>query len=250
MRPILSSFLLLVGIAAPAIAQVSQRPVDAVVPVVGSTPGAFGARFRTEMQVHNAANTRATGWLIFRPQGPNVPTSPIVPYDLPARTTIGFDDVVERFGYSGLGSVDILVDKGELPVIVTRAYDEQEGRTTGVSVPLVPIGEVLTRLDTTAALIVPRDRGRYRFNIGIRSMDNVTVMELVTRNTAGAVRHRRTLTVQPNELLQQAGDAVAGVTLGANDSIEIRITSGSAVVYATTVDNSTNDSSLQLVDRR
>lgn len=253
MRPLIVPFLMLFGIAVPAavpaFGQVSQRPVDAVIPVVGSTAGAFGARFRTEMQLHNAAETRATGWLIFRAQGPEVPSSPILPYDLAAHTTISFDDVVERFGYSGLGSVDVLVDKGELPMIVTRAYDEQNGSTTGVSVPLVRIDQVLTRLDRTA-LIVPRDRGRYRFNIGLRSMNNVTVLELITRSAAGAQRHRRTLTLQPNELLQQSGDAVAGVTLLANDSVEIRISSGSAIVYGTTVDNATNDSSLQLLDRR
>jgi hypothetical protein len=201
------------------------------------------------MQLHNAATTRATGWLILRAQGSEAPTTPALPYDLAAHTTVSFDDVVERFGYRGLASIDILVDKGELPMIVTRAYDEQDGRTTGVSVPLVRIEEVLTRLDT-AALIVPRDRGRYRFNVGIRSMNNVTVMELITRNEAGVQRHKRTITLQPNQLIQEPGDLVAGITLGANDSIEIRIESGSAVVYGTTVDNATNDSSLQLLDRR
>lgn len=247
MRSILP-FFLLSAMALPAIAQVSQTPVDAVVVVVGSTPGAFGARFRTEMQLHNAAETRAAGWLIFRPQGPEVPTSPVLPYDLPAHTTISFDDVVERFGYRGLGSVDILVDRGEVPTVVTRAYDEQEGRTTGVSVPVVHIENVLTRNDT-AALVVPRDRGRYRFNIGIRAMNTGATLTLITRNASGVERRRRQITLQPNEFLQQPADAVSGITLDANDSIAIDISSGLALVYGTTVDNVTNDSSLQLLYR-
>jgi hypothetical protein len=46
---------------------------------------------------------------------------------------------------------------------------------------------------------------------------------------------------------QQAANAFAGTTLNANESIEIRIVAGSAIVYATTVDNRTNDSSIQVV---
>jgi len=49
--------------------------------------------------------------------------------------------------------------------------------------------------------------------------------------------------------VQQGASALVGLTLEANDSIEVRIAAGSAIVYATTVDNATNDGSLQLLRR-
>jgi hypothetical protein len=236
--------------ATAAAAQVSQKPVDAIIPVVGSTTGAFGAKFRTELQMHNATNVRASGWLILRPQGSAVPTNgTVLPYELAPRATLAFEDVLVPFGFTGLGSLDVLVDRGTLPVIVARAYDDQDGKTTGVTVPLVPFEEVLTRNDDTA-LIAPRDRSRYRFNIGARSLGDGATLELIVRNAAGAERHRLTMILGENEFLQQPGDTFAGIALDANDSIEVQIVNGTAIVYGTTVDNATNDSSFQLLRRR
>lgn len=247
-RAIGSAVLLLFATAASA--QVSQRPVDAVIPVVGSTAGAFGAKFRTEMQLHNATAVRASGWLILRPQGAAVSTGgTVLPYDLPPHATLSFDDVLARFGFTGLASLDLLVDRGTLPVVVTRAYDDQDGKTTGVTVPLVPFEEVLSGTDVSA-LVVPRDLTRYRFNIGARSLAGGATLELVVRNAAGAQRHRRTLVLGENEFFQQPADTFAGIVLQPDDSIEVQIAAGTAIVYGTTVDNATNDSSFQLLRGR
>jgi hypothetical protein len=247
---VLLLFALALALAMAAAAQVSQRPVDAVVPVVGSTSGAFGARFRTEMQLNNAGTVRASGWLILRPQGSAVPPGgTVLPYDLAPHATLSFDDVLTSFGFTGLGSLDILVDRGELPIVVARAYDDQDGKTTGVTVPLVPYTEVLTRNDVSA-LIVPRDLTRYRFNIGARSLGGGATVDVIVRNAAGAERHRRTLVLGENEFLQQPGDTFAGIALQPNDSIEVRVVAGTSIVYGTTVDNATNDSSFQLLRRR
>lgn len=245
MRAILPSVLLLTTMAASA--QVSQQPVDAIVPVVGSTAGAFGARFRTELQLHNPAGTRAEGWLILRPEGEG--SSVAKRYDLAPHATLSYADIVEHFGRTGLGSLDLMADSGEVPTVVARAYDDQDGRTTGVTVPLVTFSEVLSRNDR-AALLAPRDRGRYRFNIGIRTLDNGATIDLTVRNAAGTERHRRTLTFPANFFDQQPGDQFAGITLGADDSIAIVVSAGTAILYGTTVDNATNDSSLQLPRRR
>lgn len=246
----MKSFLLSVlflTFAASASAQVSQQPVDAIVPVVGSTAGAFGARFRTELQLHNPGGTRATGWLILRPQGEGSTT--VRQYDLAPHTTLSFADIVEDMGRAGLGSLDLMAERGDVPIAVARAYDDQDGRTTGVNVPLVTAGEVLTSGSETA-LIAPRDRTRYRFNIGVRTLDNGARLQLTVRNAAGAQRHTRTLTLARNYFDQQPADQFTGVVLQADDSIEIAVTAGSVIVYGTTVDNATNDSSLQLPRRR
>ncbi|MFP5247513.1 MAG: hypothetical protein ACLGH0_12540, partial [Thermoanaerobaculia bacterium] len=74
-------------------------------------------------------------------------------------------------------------------------------------------------------------------------------LEITIRNAAGTQRHTRTLTAEANQFDQQPGHAFAGTTLLADDSIEVKLTGGNAIVYATTVDNQTNDSSLQLLKR-
>jgi hypothetical protein len=227
-------------IALPAFAQFSSRPADAIVPVVGSTAGQGNGQFRTELQLANRGTTASAGWLMLRPSGL------IRRFEIPAHGTLSFADVVAEMGGSGLGSLDVLIDRGALPVIVARAYDDQPTGTTGVSVPAVPLGDVLSRNDV-AILIVPRDLVRYRFNIGVRAMDEGATLELIVRNAAGTARGFRSVPFAKNAFVQQSANALVGLTLEANDSIEVKVAAGSAVVYATTVDNATNDSSLQLL---
>jgi hypothetical protein len=122
---------ILVLLAATASAQVSPRPPEAVVPVVGSTEGQANAHFKTELQLSNPAGNVAAGFLVLRPQGI------ALRYELAPHATLAFEDVVAEIGATGLASLDVLVDRGSLPVVVARAYDDQPGGTTGLSVPLI-----------------------------------------------------------------------------------------------------------------
>ena len=232
--------LLSILLGPAALAQVSQKPPDAVVVVVGSTQGQSGANFKTELQLTNHTETRMEGWLVLQPS--------IVArrYDIAPRATVSFADVVGELGSSGLASLDLLVDRGVLPAIVARAYDDQPAGTTGVSVPVVRAAEVLSRNDV-AALIVPRDLVRYRFNIGIRTLDTGASIQLTVRDAAGNERRYADFTFGANHFVQQPGDLLVGTALLADDSIQVKITAGSAIVYATTVDNRTNDSSIQVL---
>lgn len=227
--------------AAPALhAQFSQRPPDATVPVVGSTAGAHGANFKTELQLTNPGPTRMEGWIVLQPA--------VVArrYELAPGATLSFADVVGDLGITGLASLDLLADRGPVPTVVARAYDDQPTGTTGVSVPAVRSAEVLARGDI-AALIVPRDLTLYRFNIGMRAFENGATIELTVRNAAGTQRHFTEVVLAANQFTQRTANEVVGIALDANDSIEVRLAAGSAIVYATTVDNRTNDSSIQVL---
>jgi hypothetical protein len=224
------------------LAQLSPTPADAVIPVVGSTRGQSNANFKTELQLGNSGETAKGGWLVLRPQ------VIAMRYELPAHSTLSFADVVAELGVTGLGSLDILADSGNVPTIVARAYDDQPTGTTGVSVPAIPIGDVLSRGDTRA-LIVPRDLTRYRFNIGVRALDSGTSLELTIRTPTGAQRAIRDLSFTAHQFSQQTGDGFTGTVLAPNELIEIKLVAGSAIVYATTVDNVTNDSSIQVLRR-
>lgn len=226
----------------PVFAQLSPKPPDAILPVVGSTRGQGNANFKTELQLGNAGETTKAGWLVLRPQVISLR------YELPAHTTLSFADIVAELGVSGLGSLDVLADSGGVPSIVARAYDDQPTGSTGVTVPAIPIADILSRGDL-GALLVPRDLARYRFNIGVRALDSGTSLELTIRTPSGAQRAIRDVSFAAHEFAQQSGDAFAGTTLQANEMIEIRIAAGAAIIYATTVDNATNDSSIQVLRR-
>lgn len=235
--------LILTLLFAPSvIAQLSPKPPDAILPVVGSVRGQADANFKTELQLANAGETVKRGWLVLRPQ--------LIarPYELPPHTTLSFADVVAGLGGSGLGSLDVLADSGGVPVIVARAYDDQPSGTTGVTVPAVRIGDVLARGESSA-LIVPRDLIRYRFNIGVRALDTGATLELTIRTPDGQQRHIRNLTFDAHQFLQQPGDVFTGTPLQPNESIQIRLAAGSAIIYGTTIDNTTNDSSIQVLTR-
>ena len=230
----------LVLFATAAAGQISERPADLILPVVGSTAGQSNARFRTELQLTNPGGTTLGGWLVYRPEGR------FLRYEIPPRATVSFVDVVAAMNAAGLGSLDVIADRGGIPTVVARAYDDQPAGTPGVTVPAIPSTAVLQR-DDTAALIVPRDLTRYRFNVGVRALGAGATLDLVVRSAAGTERHLRRLTFGADAFQQQPGSAFAGVPLQADDSIAIRIASGSAIVYATTVDNITNDSSMQVL---
>lgn len=232
--------LALLLLAASVHAQVSPRPADAIVPVVGSTRGQSNANFKTELQLTNATDGPMAGWLFLRPQGA------VRRYELEPHTTLSFADVVADLGVTGLGSLDILVERGQIPVIVARAYDDQPGGTTGATVPAIPATAILSRTDA-AALIAPRDLTRYRFNTGIRALDNGATLELVVRAANGTERNRRVVSYPSHHFEQQPANAFAGVVLQPNDSIEIQLLAGAAIIYGSTVDNATNDSSLQVL---
>lgn len=235
-----AGLLLSLACAPLVFAQLSPKAADAIVPVVGSTRGAGTSNFKTELQLANPGETTKAGWLVLRPQVISLR------YEIPAHSTLSFADVVAELGATGLGSLDLLADSGGLPTIVARAYDDQPSGTTGVTVPAVRVGEVMSRGDI-GALVVPRDLVRYRFNVGVRALDEGTSLELTIRTPTGAQRAIRDVSFTSNQFVQQSGDAFAGTTLQANESIEIRVASGAVIVYATTVDNATNDSSLQMM---
>lgn len=223
-------------------AQLSPRPADAIVPVAGSTRGQANANFKTELQLANPSDVVMSGWLYLRPHGA------VRQYELQPHTTLSFADVVAELGATGLGSLDILVERGRIPTVVARAYDDQPDGTAGATIPLVRAESVLARNDI-AVLIVPRDLNRYRFNIGVRALESGASLEIVVRSANGSERHRRIADYAEHEFAQVPGNVFAGITLGADDAIEVIVRAGSGIVYGSTVDNATNDSSVQVLTR-
>jgi hypothetical protein len=98
-----------------------------------------------------------------------------------------------------------------------------------------------------AVLLLPADPTRFRFNLGVRTLEAGAAATLTVRDAAGAVvttASRSFLTAYHEQ--QSAAAFLAAAALPAGGSIGISVTSGVAIFYGATVDNTTGDPSLRM----
>ena len=231
----------------------ATEAVGRVIPAVASTPGNFGSFFRTSVQLFNPWAVPVSGRFVYHPAGVSgSPTDPILTFTIGVGQAASYPDIVQTMGATGLGSIDVvLTDPTQPPVIVTRVFnDAGTSGTSGFTEESVnPVGGVaetaLLFSGSTGFLIAPADNANFRFNMGVRTFLSGAFITFRVRDVTGAVVHTTTKTYPPTYFEQQSSDTLLGYTLQSNDTIEISVGSGSAVVYGATTDNTTNDPSIQ-----
>lgn len=226
-----------------------------IIPAVGSAPGAFGSYFRTEMQFFNPQTTGSmTCKVVFHKAGvagSAADTTRLVMLD--PLEVFSTADVVAAMGQSGTGSLDISVPAGQsYPVILTRVYNDAgvDGTSSltedAVAVSSgVAIGTNLLARGVTGFLVAPRDPSKTRFNIGVRTLCSGATMTVTVRNSDGVLVRTLSKTFTASYFLQTDSTTFLGGPLLGDETIQISITSGSAIVYGSTTDNTTNDPNLQ-----
>ncbi len=254
-RTLALSGLLLCALAGTATAEsaLQTEVLARIVPVVGSTPGTNDSFFRTGLQLRNAGSAALSGRFVYHPAfGSSSPGDPSVSFSLPAGATLAYADIVEEMGITGLGSLDLMLPPASAsPVIVTRVFnDDGAAGTSGFNEEAVDpeergVGSPVLTGTTLGILVVPSDLTRFRFNIGARSLSSGAGMTIVVRNAGGAAVHIRQKSLDPNYFLQEPAADFLGTTLDPNDTIEVRIDRGSVIFYGATVDNTTQDPSIQ-----
>lgn len=224
----------------------------AVVPVVGSTPGALGgAFFRTSVQLHNPGTASMSGRLVYHPQGASGSAAdPSLFYALQPGETRSIPDLLPAMALTGLGSLDIVVESGAVPLLLVRVFNDGGSLgTTGFTEEVILPAEALGA-GQRGVLVGPIDTALYRYNVGVRTLAAGATLSIVVRNAAGTVT--RTLSrTYPASYFEQRDSAafLDGAVQSANDTITVSVVSGSAIVYGATVDNRTNDPSLQFARR-
>ena len=219
-----------------------------ILPVVGSTAGAGGSFFRTSVQLHNATASPMFGRIVFHPSGVSGKSSdPALPYSLLSGQTQSIADLLPAMGSSGLGSADVEVTSGSVPAMTARVFnDAGVAGTLGFTEEAMRATDALTP-EVSGALLVPADPTRFRFNLGVRTLETGSTVTLTLRDASGATV--KTVSREfPATLHEQrsAGEFLGVSTLPAGGSIGISMTSGSAIFYGATVDNATGDPSLQV----
>ena len=228
-----------------------------IIPAVGSAPGAFGSFFRTEMQFFNPQTSGSmTCKVVFRRAGvagSSADTTRLVILD--PGEVFSTADVVAAMGQSGTGSLDISVPAGQnAPIILTRVYNDAGASGTSSlteeAVPVtnaVEIGTNILARGVTGYLIAPRQPSLTRFNIGVRTLCSGATIQVTTRNADGVVLYTTSHTYTANYFTQTDAASFAGGPITGDESIQISVTSGSAIVYGSTTDNVTNDPAIQFV---
>jgi len=219
------------------------------IPVAGSTPGSFGSFFRTTVQLLNPDASPASGRLVFHPQRVSgAPTDPSLDWSLAPGQTLSYDDVVAAMGLSGtLGSIDVFVTQGAVPVVVTRIFDDAgTAGTRGFTQPFYRTTDVPA--GGAGFLIGPSDTSHFRYNLGVRTLDSAVTIDVTIRGSGGNVVHTLSRAFPANFFEQDpAKDFLAGFELANDESIELSFTGGGVIAYGATVDNTTNDPSAQFL---
>jgi hypothetical protein len=224
----------------------------AIVPVVGSTPGAVGAAFfRSAVQLHNPQLTPISGRLIYHPQGSSgTAADPSLFYSLQPGETQSIADLLPAMNLAGLGSLDLVPDSGlPPPLAIVRVFnDAGASGTMGFTEELVLPTDALGSGEK-GTLISPSDPLLFRFNIGIRTLSAGATLTITVRTAAGQVKKTLTRNYPPCYMVQTtAGQFLdeASPSLDSNESVAVEVTAGNAIIYGATVDNRTNDPSFQL----
>jgi len=222
------------------------------IPVVGSTPGSFGSFFKTSAQFFNAKSTAVSGKIVFHTQNASgSSTDPSLAYSIQPGKSLSFADLLPAMGIaSGLGSADLVADPGSaFPTALLRVFnDAGAAGTTGLAEEPMAAGDALQN-GQTGALIAPADQ-KFRLNIGVRTLEQGVSMTLTVRDKDGNVVKTTTKTYGPTFFTQIGSAAMLdGYALVGGETITIQVTAGSAFIYGSTTDNTTQDPSVQFAKK-
>jgi uncharacterized repeat protein (TIGR01451 family) len=232
----------------------ASESANGIVPVVASLPGAPPSLFKTGFQMHNSTASTLAGRLVFHPQGvAGSGADPSLAFSLAAGQTQSFDNLLPAMGQNGprIGSLDIVTPiGGPAPVVAARVFnDGGAGGTTGFTMSAAAPDSILQAGDQ-GVIFTPADTARFRMNVGVRTGPSGAAMTVTRRSADGTVLQTLTKTYAPNFFEQISGaEFLATAPFGANDSITIHVTSGSAIVYGVTADNTTQDPSIQFATK-
>ncbi|HKO59181.1 MAG TPA: hypothetical protein VJ276_25165 [Thermoanaerobaculia bacterium] len=228
-------------------------PPMRILAVVGSTPGSFGSYFKTSVQLYNPHGAAISGKLVFHPQGATGSAAdPSLAYSIAPGKTLAYADLLPAMGVpTGLGSADLVGDIGSaLPVSLVRVFnDAGAGGTTGMAEEQLEPAEAL-RPGSVGVLLAPADVQKFRLNIGVRSLEEGASMTIKVRDRDG-IEVKSVVRSYGGTFFAQVGSAAMldGYALAGGETITFEVTSGSAFVYGSTTDNTTNDPSVQLARR-
>lgn len=217
-----------------------------VIPIVGSAPGAYGARFKTYLRLTG----QGRGVIIFHPMGqPARDTDPQMAYELTEDVpAVEWDDVVAAIGASGVGSLDIVPDiTAILPRVDVRVYNDGPSGKFGSAEAVYLPGDVI--LDRYTTQTITYSDPNLRLNFGGRTFLPFTHAIITAITPDGHVRGGLARTITFREPGTYMGNlALYNIDSQLGDTIRI-IWDGPVVAFHTLTDNQTNDPFIYVTGR-
>ena len=208
-----------------------------IVPIVGSTIGATGAKFRTSLHITSNAGQQR-GRIVFHPAGQAGDSDPSLPYVFDhIKETFAWDDIVQTLGATGIGSLDVIPDDDSepaAPTVLARHYTDAPNGTFGSFEPAVLPFDFLAPPSFTLGAPDPG----FRLNLGFRTLTSATVSALTFDNT-GHIRTLKTFPFPADYFTLAPASQFVG-ELGAGETFTLSF-SGSVIPFYTLTENGTND---------
>ncbi len=220
----------------------------AILPVVGSTPGSFGGRFKTSLILRPVAPDQR-GKIVFHPAGQVASDDdPSIRYQFNGAAPLVYDDIVAAIGQSGIGSLDIIPDENAssiVPVVEARLYNETAIGTFGtLAAPAYPFDY----LRPNALEVTIPESDTSRINIGFRTL-TATKMRVFISSPAGQLLSFHDVSYPAGWMQMSSANDFTGKTLQKGQIVQVHF-DGSVIPFHTVTENSTNDPTLIVVSPR
>jgi hypothetical protein len=253
MRPVVLALTLLLA-SLPLSANLVQplgSSTQIVIPAAGSTAGANGTFFRTEVTILNYRDSNQAIQVLWMPQGGTAVVSPEMTIN--ARSGVASQDFVGQvLGQTGLGSIVIsavlpgtnTLDTAARLYVTARIWTPQPGTTgtTSQTFSTIPLASLNS---TRQAMVGIRRDTQYRLNIGLVNLDNTRSQTFLV-TLGGALGQTETVTVSVNPLSMQQvampGGNLANPQILVENVTPVATRSTRWTSYASSIDNVTGDS--------
>jgi hypothetical protein len=226
--------------------------LDGIVAVAGSASGANNSFFRTAMQLSNPDNVPMHGKIVFHPSGASASANDrSAGYTLPAHGSLSIPDVVATLNATGLGSIDIVTASSAPPIVQTRIFNDLGAAgTSGFTEPLLPPSAALGANEIGNFSVAP-DLSDYRMNVGIRTLGEGAQISIRQYDVNGTQVGSAVGKTYPASYFEQVSlsSFLGGQTPLSGSLVRVSVENGSIIIYASTTDNRTNDSSAFFVGR-
>ena len=233
----------------------ASESLTRVIPGAASTPGNFGSFFRTTVQLHNPWGETVSGRFVYHPQGsPDLlPTrastsrsSRVRPRRFPTSWRPWEESASARSTSCCRRAQTRRSSSRGCSTTPDRLEPPASGRTHGQSDGSSGVRYIVI----TGFLVAPPDLTNFRFNIGVRTFLSGAFITFRVHDSTGALVQEISKAYGPTFYEQRSSNDFLGggsFALAPNDTIEVSVSTGSAVVYGATTDNTTNDPSIQFV---
>ena len=243
------SIVLVALCATSAFSQLPQSAPELLIPVAGSTPGANGTFFKSDITLGNFADHAQAVRLTWLSQGATATYSTTI--NLNPHSFIRSDDFVHDFlGQSGLGAILITgitglgLDNAAQLYATSRIWSPQPGTDGTTSQTLPAIATSTIDMSQGGGIFAQGGQnGSFRTNVGFVNLDPVNTQTFNIVLTQSPIPFAIPVTVPPMSMQQTTlGNTnffVPELVVG-NGTLEAT-RSNLWVAYASTVDNVTGD---------